>query len=144
MKRSFCNVMHLKCCIVTNLNFKHTCIRQIILKGFRGRVVKTSVSYYKVPHREAASVRILLTPIWMYEVFQFTCGRSVYSSQIRSIVYVGSFFPSKKKTYVKRCWVWRKMPNKQIILIIKGEKKIRKISCNSPFKVVTYLFVCLC
>jgi hypothetical protein len=66
------------------------------VKGLRGQVVKTSVSYHETSHLQPASVWILLGPMWLCEkVCQFTCGRSVVSSQIRYIVSGFSLTPIK-------------------------------------------------
>jgi hypothetical protein len=51
------------------------------VRGLRGRVVKTSVSYHETSHLQLALVRILLRPMWLCEkVCQFICERSVVSS----------------------------------------------------------------
>jgi hypothetical protein len=65
-------------------------------RGLRGWVVKAPVSYHKAFHLQPASVRILLVPMWLREkVCQFTCRRSVVSSQTHCIMYLGSLPPIK-------------------------------------------------
>jgi hypothetical protein len=58
-----------------------------------GRVVKKSILYHDVSHKQVASVGILLRSIWMCEKpCQITYERSVVFLQMHCMIYLGSHF----------------------------------------------------
>jgi hypothetical protein len=74
-------------------HFSNLCTHCGIICNYGVSMVKTSVSYHETSHLQPTSVRIVFRPMWLCdEVHQFTCGRSVVSSQIHCIMYNVSGF----------------------------------------------------